>query len=274
MVTGGKGFLGQHVFEELAARGDLAVAFDRPHDVRNAEELLEQLDGCDSVIHLAGVLGTHELFERADEAVDVNIRGTLNVLRACKEHGAGYVGIGMPAVWDNVYQATRRAALILANAWRRHYDVPVSHVTAYNAYGAGQHVGSPQKIIPTFAARSWDGKPIPIWGDGSQTVDLIWAGDVARMLVDATQFGGGETFDAGTGTAVTVLEIAQMVGEHTGNVYNLNTAQLEFLPMRLGEHGIDILAAEGKGWDLLDWKPEYDESRILETVDWYKTHRP
>ncbi len=269
MVTGGKGFLGQYVLEELEARGDTAVLFDRPHDVRAADEVTAMLDGCDSVIHLAGVLGTHELFEDADTAVDVNIRGTLNVLRACRKHGAGFVGIGMPEIWDNVYQATKRASAILANAWRRHYGVPVSHVTAFNAYGAGQHVGSPQKIIPTFAARSWEGQPMPIWGDGSQTVDLIWAGDVARMLVEATGFGDGEVFDAGTGTAVTVLEVACMVGEITSNVDNF-----EFLPMRLGEHEGGNLAADGAGWDLLGWKPNYDESRIRETVDWYKTHRP
>src|SRR6478752_5341040 len=93
--------------------------------------------------------------------------------------------------WANVYQATKLCSMKLATAWHRNFGVPVSHVRAFNAYGPGQKygVGHPQKFLPTFASLAWRGEPIPIWGDGLQSVDPIHVDEVARMLVDATRFG-------------------------------------------------------------------------------------
>jgi len=84
----------------------------------------------------------------------------------------------------------------MATAWHHAYDVGVSHVRAYNAYGPGQAYGPghPQKILPTFARAAWEGRPIPIWGDGEQTVDLVHSDDVARMLVDALRFNDDAMF--------------------------------------------------------------------------------
>jgi hypothetical protein len=96
-----------------------------------------------------------------------------------------------------VYTATKVAATRLASAYHHTHGLPVSHVRAFNAFGPGQAhgPGHPQKIIPTFAVEAWAGRPIPIWGDGNQTVDLIHTSDLARMLVDAIDHGDDVTFD-------------------------------------------------------------------------------
>jgi UDP-glucose 4-epimerase len=263
-VTGGGGFIGRAVTRELRSRSQIPVSIDLPHgDVRALRELG---DGVGAVIHLAGVLGTHELFDAVHLAIDVNINGTARVLEAARRAQARYVGISMPPVFPSVYTATKLAAAGLERAYHHTHGLPVSRVRAFNAYGPGQKHGPrhPQKIVPTFAVEAWAGRPIPIWGDGEQTVDLVHVNDLARLLVDALGHGDDATFDGGTGQAFTVNEVAKMVLQVTGS-----NAGVEYLPMRRGELPTKIVAT-GEGWERLDWQPTFDLARFEETVAAYR----
>lgn len=260
-VTGGLGFLGRYVNAELVRRDHEPVVLDHTDgwDVRT-----DPVPPVDAVIHLAGVLGTAELFDHPLTAVSVNVNGTIAVLQQCEAIGASYVGITMPSVWANVYQATKRCAFDLASAWHEHRDLPVSHVRAFNVYGPGQKLGPVQKMVPTFAHNAWRNQPLPVWGDGTQQVDLVYAGDVARMLCDALDFGDGEIFDAGTGEGMSVLGVADIIG-----VIARSTAPCEFHPMRAGETPAKV-TAEGAGWDLLGWHPGFDADAFRLTVESYR----
>jgi UDP-glucose 4-epimerase len=262
-VTGAAGFIGRAVVSHLDAAGIETVPLDLPeHDIRRTV----RLGGAGHVIHLAGILGTSELFDRVTEAVYVNVTGTANVLEAARAAGAGYTGITMPPVFPSVYTATKIGARELERAYHHGYGLPVSRVRAFNAYGAGQKhgPGHPRKIVPTFAAEAWAARPIPVWGDGEQTVDLIHAGDLARLLADAMAFGDDVTIDGGSGQALTVNEVAQMVLDITGS-----RAGVAYLPMRLGEVPSKI-AAEGEGWDRLDWRPVFDPEKFAAAVESYR----
>lgn len=264
-VTGGGGFIGGATLHAAKAAGHSAWAFDHT----GGDDILGDLThlaGADVVIHLAGALGTAELFDEPERAVQANVTGALRVLQWCERNSAGYVAITMPDVFPSVYTATKVCAERLAEAWRLFRGVPVATVRAFNAYGPGQKhgPGHPQKILPTFATEAWAGRPIPIWGDGEQTIDLVHADDVGRMLVDAAGFGDGAVFDAGTGIPVTVNELAEFVHRVAGS-----TAGFEYLPMRDGEVASRI-AARGVGWERLTWKPELDWDRVAEAVQWYR----
>jgi UDP-glucose 4-epimerase len=263
-VTGGAGFIGAAVVEELKRRGHHPVVIDRAHgqDV-TSPGLGNWLRGTEVVIHLAGVLGTAELFDKPEIAIDVNVKGALAVLQACRELDVRFVGIAMPECWPNVYQATKYCAKHLVSTWHTNFGVPVSHVRAFNAYGKGQKYGPghPQKIVPTFASLAWRNRPIPIWGDGTQLVDLIHTDDLARLLVDAMSFGNDEVFDGGTGRPLTVQQVAEMILDITGS-----TAGIEYLPMRLGETATDSTYARGEGWPKLDWRPLFDYAKFVDAV--------
>lgn len=264
-VTGGNGFIGRAVLRAGHERGYNVWSFDR----ESGDDVMGRLDrlrGADWVIHLAGVLGTAELFDDPHTAIDVNVHGSLRVLQWCHDHGAGYVGITMPPVFPSVYTATKLCADRLATAWHEAFGVPVAHVRAFNAFGPGQRhgPGHPQKIIPTFATLAWEGKPIPVWGDGLQTVDLVHADDVARMLITACRFGDDEVFDAGTGVALTVRDVAEFIIAHTNRGSTIN-----YLPMRIGEKPTNIVAT-GDGWDKISWHPVFSWERLAQTVDSYK----
>ncbi len=264
-VTGGSGFIGRAAIQEAEQAGYEAWSFDRAsgHDVLGD---LSGLKDADAVVHLAGMLGTSELFDDPENAVKVNVVGTLRILNWCRDNGAAYVGITMPPVFPSVYTATKVCSQRLATAWHLAYGVPVSHVRAFNAYGPHQAYGPghPQKIMPTFARAGWNNRPIPVWGDGKQTIDLVHSEDVGRMLVEACFYGNDEVFDAGTGVSITVNEFAQRVLEVTGS-----TAGIEYAPMRKGEKQTNIVA-EGDGWDIVGWKPEFSWDRVDEVIRWYR----
>jgi len=267
-VTGSGGFIGRYVEKIITDNGDDFIGFDRV-DGNDILGVLDTLTGASTVIHLAGMLGTTELFYTPEAAIKANVNGTVRVLEWCANNGAGFVGITMPdSSWANVYQATKLCAMRLATAWHRNMGVPVSHVRAFNAYGAGQKHGSlhPQKIIPTFASVAWDKRPIPVWGNGRQTVDLVHAEDVAQILYQATKFGDDEIFDAGTGVAMTVNMVADLVNEVTDN----RTQGVTHYAMRPGEEPETHIVAKGEGWDKLGWHPELRLSMIAETVRSYR----
>lgn len=262
-VTGGRGFIGHAVCQELVQRGHDPVTLDLPdYDVRT----LSTLEGAAAVIHLAGLLGTHELFDQVRDACMVNVLGVVNVLEAARRGDAGYVGITMPDAFPSIYTATKIAAVYFERAYHHTHGVPVSRVRAFNAYGSGQKhgPGHPQKIVPTFATEAWHGRPIPIWGDGEQTVDLVHTDDLARLLVDALDHGDNVSFDGGTGRAFSVNEVARMVLEITGS-----TAGVKYLPMRRGETPTTIVA-KGEGWDRLDWQPAFSEAKFARAVESYR----
>lgn len=267
-VTGGAGFIGSAVMRRLDELGYDSVSIDRREglDILNdQQEVEEELQFCDGVIHLAGILGTAELFDQVEEAIDTNIKGSAAILKMAVKHDLSYVGITMPRVWDNVYQATKAASVTLASAYHRHFDLHVSHVRAYNVFGPGQKVGIPQKIVPTFAHCAWTDRPIPVWGDGTQLVDLVYVGDVASMLVDALEFGGNDYFDAGTGTPMSVNDVAR----YTLDCVPESLSKMEYLPMRKGEHGSGVMAI-GEGWDKLGWHPKLELEALKATIESYK----
>lgn len=264
LITGGYGFLGRHVQEAAIKAGIpfevLDIAGVSPfwmHDIRNP---LPPIPNITRVIHLAGLLGTHELFDNVEAAIDVNIKGTVNVLEFCRQNEIPYTGVSMSHVWKNPYETTKLAGQRLADAWSREYGFPVDYLTVYNAYGEYQHhgPGHPQKIIPTFARAAWEKRPIPIWGDGTQVVDLVYAGDVADVLVNPL----GGYYEGGYGIPSDVTSVAKEVWR----IVNGNEPPLlQYHPMRRGEHGLT--------WPVANYPilPQEGIRETLErTVQWYK----
>lgn len=264
-VTGGRGFIGSAVTRAVKEYGHECIVVDRADGLDIMKDMYD-IGKVDHVIHLAGVLGTSELFDTPLEAVDINIKGTVHVLEYCRRMEAGYTGVTLPPIFKSVYTVTKMCADKFAQAWSYNYGIPVSFVRAYNVFGIGQKWGKghPQKFLPTFATRAWQGLPIQIWGDGQQTMDVVSTTDLARMLVEATKFGKCELFEAGCGEEISVCDFAEYVLHVTGS-----EGGIEYLPMRKGEVPSRIKAS-GLGWDLLGWQPTLKWDEVREAIMWYR----
>lgn len=272
LVTGGTGWIGRATQRALEERGHEPLVYDRSDgfDVRDENAVHAAVASVEHVIHLAGVLGTHELFGDPAESVDINVTGSLHVTMACVRHKVGLTEITMPRVNPSLYAATKACAMDIALAFQQARLLRCSFVRAYNAYGPGQAYGGdhPQKIVPTFASKAWAGEPLPVWGDGGLWTDLVHVDDVARMLVEAMAHGDGICFDAGSGYPQTVIEVARKVIAITGS-----DSTIDHLPPRLGERrqSTEADVARGEGWDRLDgWRPVFDPERFEQAVTSYK----
>ena len=265
LVTGGNGFIGRSVVNELRARDHEPVIFDRHQDdsqdveftlgdIRDATAVTEAVAHVDGVIHLAGVLGTQETIANPRPAAETNITGGLNVLEACTQYAVPLVNIAVGNWFEySTYSVSKNTVERFATMYGRYRGTPVCSVRAYNAYGPGQSVAQPygtsrvRKIIPSFVARALHDEPIQVYGDGSQIMDMIYVGDVARCLVTALENGpaGGALYVAGTGRRTSVQTVAELV---RAEVSRRGTAvNIENLPMRQGETpGSEVLADASK----------------------------
>lgn len=265
LISGGRGFIGAHTANAALEAGHEVSFWDR----REGNDIMGDLTNfpqVDAIIHLAGAIGTLELFSNVEKAIELNVIGSTRMMEKALEIGAAYVGILVPDVFPSIYCATKAASHRIGTALHKAKGLKVSHVRTFNAFGPGQGYGPghPRKFMPTFSVAAWNNQPIPIWGDGTAKIDLVTARDVGRMLVDAVHYHDDQVFDAGSGTEVTVNDVAQFVLMRTGS-----TAGIAYEPMRIGETPTNV-AAKGDGWDLLGWQPEVTAQDLEAAVDWYK----
>jgi nucleoside-diphosphate-sugar epimerase len=267
LVTGGGGFIGGYTCQELAAQGHKVSILDRHKtpsdlnvllgDIRDATAVTEAVAHADAVIHLAGVLGTQETVTNPFPAAETNVLGGLNVLQACAQYNTPLVNIAVGNWFENnTYSITKTTVerFVWMNAVHR--ELAQVSVRALNAYGPKQAVSAPygsskvRKIMPSFISRALHGEPIQVYGDGKQVMDMIWAGDVARVLVAALhdvaqpkRAGRPDAiYEAGSGQRTTVLEIAHLVQAEVAHQTG-TFAAIEHLPMRPGETpGVEVRA--------------------------------
>lgn len=261
LITGGAGFIGGYVVEELASRGYDSIIFDHlgrgPHeevkmpaervigDIRDATAVTEATAHADGVIHLAGILGTQETIDNPRPAAETNILGALNILEACAQYHLPLVNIAV-GNWPeySTYPITKHTGERFTEMYRRHRAVSAVSVRVYNAYGPRQAVAAPygssrvRKVIPSFITRALHDDPIEVYGDGSQVMDMIHVTDAAKALVNGLESAAAGTgnglFEAGTARATDVAEIARLVA-HEVHLQTGLKVQVKHKAMRPGE---------------------------------------
>ncbi|HUV94524.1 MAG TPA: NAD-dependent epimerase/dehydratase family protein [Anaerolineae bacterium] len=270
LVTGGRGFVGQHLMAALSERGHEAISYDLVdgQDVLDPESLKKAVLGAKAVFHLAGILGTEETFSNIRRCFDVNVMGTLNLLDICTDHDVPLIVLSLTSKWLSPYMVSKQAANALCQTYAAAYCTPVSVVRGLNAYGPGQHWGAVRKVVPTFIVAALQGDPLRIYGDGNQIVDLIYVSDVAEIMVRLWESGKwGLLLDAGTGVPTRVIDLAQMVIEMCGS-----QSTIEHEAMRLGEaKGAVALADPTDALRELGYYPQVGLQQGLgETIEWYR----
>ncbi len=292
LVTGGAGFIGSYVVDELLARGHKPVIFDHYDrkeeyacpvilgDVRDDVAVTEAMAHVDAWIHLAAVLGTQETIANPRPAALSNLMGGLNMLQAAAQYDLPGTYIGVGNHWmNNPYSITKTMIERFVSMYNNDRGTRVNIVRAMNAYGPRQRPIPPwgdskvRKITPSFVCRALNNLPIEIYGDGSQVSDMCWVGDVAKALVVATEKAAEgvifpEVVEVGPAVSSTVQEVAEMVCELTGSTAGVNN-----LPMRPGEIPNSIVKANV---DSLQHVGMSDETLMplsegmKQTVEWFK----
>lgn len=215
-ITGGAGFIGQHVTEVAIQRGHHVVVFDHagrlaPHldltyngtdwssydvvtrrmgDVRDEVAMCELAAHVDGIIHLAACLGTQETIRNPRPATMTNVQGGLNFLEAIAQYDIPGVYIGVGNHWMlNTYSISKSVIERFVAMFNRERGTRCNIVRLVNAYGPRQTIAPPygaakvRKITPSFTCRALTGAPIEVYGDGTQVSDMVWVRDGAEALV-------------------------------------------------------------------------------------------
>jgi len=201
-------------------------------DVRDRDLLSAAMEGVDVVFHQAAVVSVPRSVEEPVGTHAVNATGTLRVLEAARATGARVVLASSAAVYGrpertpipedhrlsprSPYGASKAAADRYARLYASLYDVPTVALRYFNVYGPGQSPGS--GVVATFLDRARSGDPIRVHGDGGQTRDFVHVDDVVRAnLAAATTDEVGRAFNVGSGTGVSIRDLAERVVEATGS---------------------------------------------------------
>ena len=274
LVTGGSGFIGSHVVDQLVDAGHKPVIYDRrPSPFRDdiQTELGELSDltmlelamsGCDAVMHLAAAADVNEVAKMPVESEAANARGTLNVLEAAR--GAGvkrvvyastiwvYTGesgervdeesnLGMP---NHLYTASKLAGEMYCRSYNELYDLEFTVLRFGIPYGPRAR---PAAVVPAFVGKAMAGEALTVAGAGDQSRRFVYVEDLASGCVKALDpVAANRTYNLVSDSSVTILEIAELVQDLVA------PTGIEYTEQRTADYvGVEVSgvrAEEELGW--------------------------
>lgn len=295
LVTGADGFIGSHLTEALVRRGYRVRAFVLYNsfntwgwldhcpaelkgrfevfagDIRDPNGVREAMKGCDAVLHLAALIAIPYSYHSPDTYVDTNIKGTLNVLQAARDHGvrrvihtstsevygtARFVPIteDHPLQGQSPYSASKIAADQLAFAFHASFGLPVLTLRPFNTYGPRQ---SARAVIPSIMVQIANGKRQIRLGATTPTRDFNHVSDTVAGFIAALESdaGVGETVNLGSNYEISVGDTARLIAHVMGADIEIVTEQARLRPEKSEVER--LWASNAKAAELFGWRPAY-----------------
>jgi nucleoside-diphosphate-sugar epimerase len=299
LVTGATGFIGSHLAERLVAEGaEVMLAVEPGASQANIASILDkvrvhEVDLCEGqmvrqllrecrpskVYHLAAV-GVTEPGIDPLLAVQVNVLGTLNLLKAlretecdcfintgtCYEYGHNTPPMREDQMVDpiNAYAASKSAAWLFCNMYHRTRGYPIVTVRPFTVYGPRQ---SPRALIPQTINSALRGEDFAMTG-GEQTRDFTYVDDVVEGYVRASlsEEAIGQTINLGTGEEHPIKDVVLKVLELMGTPVRPLIGALPYRPVEVWR----VYSDSSKARELLGWQPQVGlEEGLRRTITWY-----
>jgi UDP-glucose 4-epimerase len=258
LVTGGAGFIGSHIVEHLlrenhharvldnfttGKRENLAFAAGNANleitegDIRDPETVAGAVSGVDGVFHEAALVSVPKSVEQPDLSFDINVKGTFNVFEAARKAGVRRVVYASSAAvyGDNEtlplvekfapiplspYGLDKLYAEQLGALYQSLYGQEMVALRYFNVFGPRQDPLSPYSgVISIFVDRLKSGKPLTIFGDGEQTRDFVYVGDVVQANLKAMfgKYAGFRVFNVGCGRQTSLNQLFSQLKDVTGS---------------------------------------------------------
>ncbi|PKP46147.1 MAG: NAD-dependent dehydratase [Bacteroidetes bacterium HGW-Bacteroidetes-12] len=308
LVTGADGFIGSHLVETLVDKGYDVKAFVYYNsfnswgwldtfpkeklekieiftgDIRDPNGVRTAIKGCDVVFHLAALIAIPYSYHSPDSYVDTNIKGTLNVLQACRDLGvekllvtstsevygtALYVPIDEkhPKQGQSPYSATKIGADYMAESFYRSFDLPVTTVRPFNTFGPRQ---SARAVIPTIITQLLSGKTEIKLGAIHPTRDLLFVKDTVNGFVEIAKsdLTNGQEINIATNSEISIGDLAQELINKINPQAKLVTDEERLRPEK---SEVERLFGDNtKIKQLTNWKPSYTlDKGLTETIAWF-----
>ncbi|APX98390.1 NAD-dependent epimerase/dehydratase family protein [Natronorubrum daqingense] len=247
LITGGAGFIGSHLADALVADNDVRVldnltSGERANvpddatliegDLRDDATLERATDGVDLIFHKAALVSVQGSVEAPQTSHEINVDATLEVLEAAREEDARVVLASSAAIYGHPERVPIREGdaktpsspygldkLSIDHYARQYHDLYGLETVAlryFNAYGPGQTAGDYSGVISIFCEQALRDEPITVHGDGEQTRDFVFVDDIVQANLEAaTTDRVGTAYNVGTGTSVTVRDLAETIADVT-----------------------------------------------------------
>ena len=306
VVTGGAGFIGSHLVDLLISNGHEVVVIDnlsrgRVENLRDAEATgkltFVEADLLDVdfneflaehtpevIFHLAAQIDVRASVADPLHDAETNILSTIRIADAARQHGVRKVvftssggsiygepsefpvGEDIPVDPHSPYAASKVSGEIYLNTYRHLYGLDCSHIAPANVYGPRQDPHGEAGVVAIFSQRLLAGGPTRVFGDGGNTRDYVYVGDVVRAFYLASgEIGGGMRFNIGTSVETSDRQLHTLVAEAAGAQDNP-----EYAPARLGDVPRSALSF-ARAKEVLGWEPEVDiKQGVANTVAYFR----
>jgi len=303
LVTGGAGFIGANLCGELLARpevegvtvlddfstGSISNIESLPVEVVNGSILhrgtvADLVQRSDSVVHLAAQPSVPLSIMDPLSSHEVNMNGAVAILEACRTFRKALIFASSSAVYGQTrklpiseddaaapaspYAANKLAAESYALAYASTYHFPVVAFRFFNVYGPLQSPDHPYAaVIPSFIDAALQGRPLVIYGDGTQSRDFTYVGSLVSVLADAAlrKLASSSPVNLAFGTRTTIIDLARTIELITGR-----SIDLQFAQVRPG----DVRDSQADNSRLRRLMPEARDSALdlglRTTIDWFK----
>ncbi len=299
LVTGGAGFIGSHLLQLLQARGIQTVVFDNlgsgsqeyvpagmelvEGDVRDAAavDAVMAVHHFDTVVHLAAQTMVPTSVEDPVLDCQINLEGVLHILESCRRHGVPHVLFSSSAAvyGDNLniplqetevlaptspYGITKMTTEHYLRVYHELYGMDATVFRFANVYGERQGEKGEGGVVSIFCKLLSQGKGITVFGDGKQTRDFVYAGDIARAIVQALDLKGYHTINVSTGQETSINDLIHSFEQAVGHKIDVT-----YTAPRTGDILRSVLS-NGNLVNELGIEPEMDlPAGIKRTYEWY-----
>ncbi len=304
LITGGAGFLGSHLCERFLAEGYSVICMDNL--VTGSLDNIEHLFGrdeflfmrqdvteflhvpgrLDAVLHFASPASPIDYLELPIQTLKVGSLGTHKALGLAREKGARFLlastseCYGDPeehpqkeSYWGNVnpvgprgvYDEAKRFAEAMTMAYHRYHGVETRIIRIFNTYGPRMRLND-GRALPAFMSQALEGRPITVFGDGSQTRSFCYVDDLVEGIWRRLNSDGPEPTNIGNPAEMTILEFAQKVVELTGSASEISFRDLPEDDPKVRQPDIT------KARTVLGWEPTVDlDTGLRRTLEYFRT---
>jgi UDP-glucose 4-epimerase len=303
LVTGGAGFIGSHIVETLLGRGERVRVLDNfstgkrenlaglsggleilEGDLRDAAAVKKAVSGVEIIFHEAAFVSVPHSMSDPLGCFAVNVEGTASLLEAARQAGVQRVVLASSAaVYGDSetnpvpeteplqslspYAASKQINEVMAGLYTN-LGLPTVALRYFNVFGPRQRPDSMYAAaVPIFVRRMLENRPVTIFGDGGQSRDLIYVGDVVRANLIASEHpdAPGRVFNVCTGRETRILDLLETLSELFSGI-----PPAEFAPPRLGDI-YRSLGDPGKAAQVLGFEAQTSLADGLAlTVDWMR----
>lgn len=302
LITGGAGFIGSHIVDELINDNEITIIdnlttgsiknlkYPEHENLNFIEGDIREINfddftsGTDYIFHLAAMASVPLSVEKPMECNDINVNSTVKLLKSAVDNDVKKIVFSssssvygenrnMPLketeqpMPTSPYAASKASCELYLRTFYESYGLNYIALRYFNVFGPRQDKNSQYAaVIPNFISSLLEGKQAEIYGDGEQTRDFVYIGDIAQANINSCKSDYNGIINIASGKKLTINELYEIVKNALGS-----ELEPKYLPKRPGD--IKHSLADTSNMEKINLKIDYGnfEDQIIETVNWFKT---